>query len=660
MGPTGGIMTSLDEWDWKTDAPEFTPQVGSGPMPSSPPSGPPPPPPPSSQQVPMPSFVVPQSSGQLVTPVLVAGLGAPATWGNSVPAQGGWGDSKPLGQLPAQSGNQGDQMYSAFAQGRGADFGPVQTQMSPRMGMQPQMGMQGQFEPPQQGMMNQNQGMMNQNQVRMQPVLGQMPAQLSPMSGQQVPSMQPMPGQMSPMGNMGGTMQPVSGQMQLQPMNNGQFVEPMGGGGSFVQPGFVSNPGFVQPMGGTFVAVPANPPMPSLPDGMGLQQNINDAQKAARQRQDQQQPPPSPENRQADRERDITSAQLQARQRVFGNAPDLIADYLREHGGRASLMALSRKLEGQVRKASGKAVKEVIDGCDDLFTKMREGKVCLRGFECEEDEPRQELCSVQKAFDPTSRTYGELSLVPGELVLLQERTPSGWCRGTKVKHKLSGPTSGWFPLASVAHLGRPLADARMSLLEEASSQLVRINAKQGRLSIDLSGFLPPLNDTDVAKFATWLAPRLTSLKGKDYAAEVSLARNAVGDRGVDILLQVLLRQDMPVEKLDLRANEVGAEGLAAICSYIQTTSLGCVKELLLDENPLDRSCTARLFECLHQHPAYRGRSDTDSPVWLHPGSHELETPARILARTRGEYGVKVSLEEANISTLASSWRRERR
>eukprot|EP00931_Biecheleriopsis_adriatica_P085473 TRINITY_DN5997_c0_g1_i1.p1 TRINITY_DN5997_c0_g1~~TRINITY_DN5997_c0_g1_i1.p1 ORF type:complete len:900 (-),score=213.70 TRINITY_DN5997_c0_g1_i1:113-2812(-) len=170
------------------------------------------------------------------------------------------------------------------------------------------------------------------------------------------------------------------------------------------------------------------------------------------------------------------------------------------------------------------------------------------------------------------------------------------------------------------------------------------------LRLRMDELSPPLNDEGMQVYCRWLHQALLRAREehgirslRQVRAEVMFAWNAMGDDAVGRLLQALQRSELRVTCLNFSGNCLGPQGALHISEFIQESSF-CVLEVNLSHNQLDADVALDLVSLFSEHPKYppprrSGGSKGFDSVRLLLGNNGIHNPAKVLRRLDGLSGL---------------------
>mmetsp|Transcript_18091 Transcript_18091/g.41938 ORF Transcript_18091/g.41938 Transcript_18091/m.41938 type:complete len:789 (+) Transcript_18091:130-2496(+) len=184
------------------------------------------------------------------------------------------------------------------------------------------------------------------------------------------------------------------------------------------------------------------------------------------------------------------------------------------------------------------------------------------------------------------------------------------------------------------------------------------------LQINMSNLDPPLTEVGMDRYCQWLSTRLAEFTQEHGAealqhcrGEVDFSHNNMSNQMVWSLLRTLSEFDVHVALLKLYANRVSQGGVLSICEFIRTNSKAeGVHELHLSHNEIEDESALELLRTLHAaRPRYPPRRMAENsrdyvvaPVWLRLNHNRIWNPSDVLQ----------SAEAEGISTCVASDRQE--
>ncbi|CAE8712885.1 unnamed protein product, partial [Polarella glacialis] len=181
-------------------------------------------------------------------------------------------------------------------------------------------------------------------------------------------------------------------------------------------------------------------------------------------------------------------------------------------------------------------------------------------------------------------------------------------------------------------------------------QSSRVDPSEGPtwdLRIKMSELDPPLNDDGMQIYCRWLREALQKAREehgirslRQIRAEISFARNGMGDDAVDRLLQSLQRLELRVASLNLSGNLLGTLGVGHVCEFIRGASFA-VLEVNLSQNLLDDAAVLELVRLFAECPRYPARMSRSESVRLNLSSNCVKNVSRIFRKIEGMPGLSV-------------------
>lgn len=188
-----------------------------------------------------------------------------------------------------------------------------------------------------------------------------------------------------------------------------------------------------------------------------------------------------------------------------------------------------------------------------------------------------------------------------------------------------------------------------------TSQRIELAAKQGfellqqgewwELKITMASLDPPLSEVGMERYCQWLGGRLASLREEHGAeclrhcrSEVDFSHNNMSNQMVWMLLEKLAQSEVHVAILKLFGNLISTGGVLAICEFIRKNELAePVWELHLSHNEIDDDSALELLRTLHsqrpRYPAHRlqegSKEEKLTPVWLRLNHNRIREPDQV-------------------------------
>lgn len=167
------------------------------------------------------------------------------------------------------------------------------------------------------------------------------------------------------------------------------------------------------------------------------------------------------------------------------------------------------------------------------------------------------------------------------------------------------------------------------------------------LKITMGGFDPPLTELGMERYCQWLRQRFANVREEHglqalrrCCGEVDFSNNGLSDQAVWLLLDSLAQYDVHAASLKLYKNNIGPEGVLAICEFIRRNRrAGAVYEMHLSHNRIDDDAAYELLRTLHeQKNRYPPRRTLDGaeggvlqvPVWVRLNHNKIKDPLQVL------------------------------
>lgn len=175
------------------------------------------------------------------------------------------------------------------------------------------------------------------------------------------------------------------------------------------------------------------------------------------------------------------------------------------------------------------------------------------------------------------------------------------------------------------------------------------------LRICMSELDPPLTDEGMQVYCRWLHQGLQRVREecslrslRQISAEVNFSKNGLSDDAVGRLLQALQRSELSVTCLNLHGNCIGPIGAHHVCDFLRGASYP-LREVHLSHNKIDDEVASEMLRLLAEHPRYPPRRPRDGgggevlvPVWLRLNNNWIRDPAKVLRKAESEPGITVS------------------
>mmetsp|Transcript_55301 Transcript_55301/g.102351 ORF Transcript_55301/g.102351 Transcript_55301/m.102351 type:complete len:790 (+) Transcript_55301:135-2504(+) len=181
---------------------------------------------------------------------------------------------------------------------------------------------------------------------------------------------------------------------------------------------------------------------------------------------------------------------------------------------------------------------------------------------------------------------------------------------------------------------------------------LRRKGEESLLQINMSNLDPPFTEVGMDRYCQWLSARLAEFT-KEHGAEslqhcrgeVDFSHNNMSNQMVWSLLRTLSEFDVHVALLKLFANRVSQGGVLSICEFIRkNTRAEGIHELHLSHNEIEDESALELLRTLQEaRPRYppRRMSENSSdhvvvPVWLRLNHNRIRNPADVLQTAEAE------------------------
>mmetsp|Transcript_3643 Transcript_3643/g.9228 ORF Transcript_3643/g.9228 Transcript_3643/m.9228 type:complete len:948 (+) Transcript_3643:107-2950(+) len=187
------------------------------------------------------------------------------------------------------------------------------------------------------------------------------------------------------------------------------------------------------------------------------------------------------------------------------------------------------------------------------------------------------------------------------------------------------------------------------LCKQGGFGLKQVGDEAWVMKLQMCDLEPPLGDDGMQVFCRWLHQRVQRIKeSKDIRsmrhvrAEVSFARNNLGDAAVGRLLTALQRTDLHVATLNLLGNCIGLAGLRHISDFLHEAT-SPVYEVHLGHNDIDDDAAIELVRATAEHPRYSARrgSEQQVQIWLRLNSNPIRDPGKLLWKLESQFGSNI-------------------
>mmetsp|Transcript_11336 Transcript_11336/g.26114 ORF Transcript_11336/g.26114 Transcript_11336/m.26114 type:complete len:1026 (-) Transcript_11336:72-3149(-) len=197
----------------------------------------------------------------------------------------------------------------------------------------------------------------------------------------------------------------------------------------------------------------------------------------------------------------------------------------------------------------------------------------------------------------------------------------------------------------------PWSAARLDrLCKQGGFGFKQVGDEQWVMRLQMCDLEPPLGDEGMQVFCRWFHHRMQRIKEskgirsmRQVRADVSFARNNLGDAAVGRLVTALQRADLHVATLNLIGNGIGLAGLRYVCDFLHEACCP-VYEVHLGHNDIDDEAALELVRAMAEHPRYAAkRAGQDPPVqiWLRLNSNPIRDIGKVLWKLDSQYGANV-------------------
>lgn len=211
-------------------------------------------------------------------------------------------------------------------------------------------------------------------------------------------------------------------------------------------------------------------------------------------------------------------------------------------------------------------------------------------------------------------------------------------------------------VGAAARQPNPWSTTRFEKLsKQGAFELSRAGDGSWDLKICMNDLDPPLTDEGMQVYCRWLHQGLQRVREecslrslRQIRAEVHFSKNGLSDDAVGRLLQALQRSELSVTCLNLFANCIGPAGAHHICDFLRG-AIFPLREVHLSHNKIDDEAALEMIHLLVEHPRYPPRRPREGgggevlvPVWLRLNNNWIRDPAKVLRKAESQPGVTVS------------------
>eukprot|EP00746_Dinoflagellata_sp_MGD_P086643 gnl/MRDRNA2_/MRDRNA2_34315_c0_seq1.p1 gnl/MRDRNA2_/MRDRNA2_34315_c0~~gnl/MRDRNA2_/MRDRNA2_34315_c0_seq1.p1 ORF type:complete len:712 (-),score=132.37 gnl/MRDRNA2_/MRDRNA2_34315_c0_seq1:157-2292(-) len=157
-----------------------------------------------------------------------------------------------------------------------------------------------------------------------------------------------------------------------------------------------------------------------------------------------------------------------------------------------------------------------------------------------------------------------------------------------------------------------------------------------------------VGDDQMSDLAKFLGNLLKPAEGKNIYSTIDLSENAIGNKGLVAIVNVLERYEVQVKCLKLYKNRIGDEGATRLAELIKV-QVEPMEELHLSHNLLTGLTLVTLCLAFHRHKyqayPYRGRQNVFLPCWVRLEYNYISNPRLCVDLLRKDAGVRICLAE---------------
>ena len=164
--------------------------------------------------------------------------------------------------------------------------------------------------------------------------------------------------------------------------------------------------------------------------------------------------------------------------------------------------------------------------------------------------------------------------------------------------------------------------------------------REGQIQLDLARRVPPLEDSTLKDFAEWLDLKKLPLVLSGHpqflrtGVSVDISDNRVTSEGLGVLLDVLMRHNLPITALKAWRNLLDDSVVDSLVLYLHTQPATMpLLGLHLSHNRLSTKGALRLVRAVIECGQYPTRM-TRKPFWLRLELNELERPEDVVQTAR--------------------------